>query len=809
MTSQVNRQLALEEESIGLGVARYYETMRIAEEKTTPGKELIRMMIPPLAESIAEWSRPYQEGRSGPAAGLAMFIEQFSAEDVAFIVSRHVLRAFSGDRKLTHNALEIARQLEEASMSDTLRRQDEKAFKRMQTKAEKTPFPNKRYILVKKAMDKASIRRIAWGRSERTRLGAQLIAMCADATGMFSIQNRAEGKRMYAYMVPNDDTLSNLDMAHQRCSLHAPVYLPMVAPPTPWKGVRGGGYFKLRLRLLNARRVNAGYMEELRNKDMPMVYGAINAIQATPWRINKGVLAVMKEAWDSGSLLGGLPAQEDKPVPAAPWGEGPAPDRDDPVAKAHYAQKARVLDANERVVSKRLSMNSKLWVGEKFADEAAIYFPHVLDWRGRIYPVPVHVNPQADDTGKALLEFAEGVELGEEGAFWLAVHGANCFGVDKVSFDERVQWIERHAAEFLDSAYAPFDGRRFWTEADDPYMALAFCQEWAALTRWVEADNPQETFVSHLPVAWDGSCNGLQNFSAMLRDPVGGAATNLVPQETPADIYQRVADVANEQVEKDVRSGKDVNAVYWRGKVTRKIAKRPTMTLPYGSGRFGFRSQLVQELEKIKADEGTPYLQGDEFLCAMYMANVLHDALGKVVVAAREAMDWLKEASRLAAATDLPVWWTTPAGFPVMQDYREMIAQDVELYFGGSRRKLRLQIDGDKLDKRKQAQGISPNFVHSLDAAHLMRTVALGATEGITSWAMVHDSYGSHAGRAGDLQRILRAAFVEQYDANVLEDFRQQLLEQLRPEDREKLPPVPAMGSLDLSAVNASEYFFA
>jgi DNA-directed RNA polymerase len=38
-----------------------------------------------------------------------------------------------------------------------------------------------------------------------------------------------------------------------------------------------------------------------------------------------------------------------------------------------------------------------------------------------------------------------------------------------------------------------------------------------------------EEFVSHLPVAFDGSCNGLQNYSMMLRDEVGGAATNLVP----------------------------------------------------------------------------------------------------------------------------------------------------------------------------------------------------------------------------------------------------------------------------------------
>ena len=38
----------------------------------------------------------------------------------------------------------------------------------------------------------------------------------------------------------------------------------------------------------------------------------------------------------------------------------------------------------------------------------------------------------------------------------------------------------------------------------------------------------------------DGSCNGLQNFSAMLRDEVGGKAVNLIPSDKPQDVYMEV-----------------------------------------------------------------------------------------------------------------------------------------------------------------------------------------------------------------------------------------------------------------------------
>jgi DNA-directed RNA polymerase len=799
----------LEVEAIGLGQARYYAQKEKAEEKTEPGRALIRAMVAPTASAVAAWVEESLNGKPGPGAGLAKFLSMFDPYDVAYITCRQVMLAWSGDRRLMPNALRLTKNLEDAAASDALQASDPKAFKRLLTKIEKAHLPNKRYVLVRKAEEKAKVERISWGISERVRVGQLLMDLCAEATGTFAVELRRMGKRTIAMLMPEADTIQQLDVRHNRCSLHSPHYLPMVVEPKPWTTPYNGGYLEtraMRLRLIHSRRVNKNYLSELAQEPMPMVYGAINALQATPWRINRAVLTVMRDVWDQGGNLGGLPGRDSIAMPACPWGEGLPPSEE--ALKEYKAQRGRVYEANEKSVSQRMSTQSKLWIAERFVDFEALYFPHVLDWRGRMYPVPAYVNPQADDSGKALLEFANGAALGEEGAFWLAVHGANCFGIDKVPFEQRVAWVEENQDAILESALRPLEGSRFWAGAEDPYLFLAFCSEWAGLMSHVARGEPQGTFVSHLPVSWDGSCNGLQNFSAMLRDPIGGAATNLVPSATPADIYQRVADVASEQVNKDAARG-EVNAVYWVGKVTRKIAKRPTMTLPYGSGRYGFRDQLREELNKLKLADDKPYVEGDEFLCSLYMANVLYDALGQVVVAARHAMDWLQQVSQIAASDGLPVWWTTPAGMRVMQEYKVTEGQRINCYLGGQRVTMVVTVEGTALDKRKQAQGISPNFVHSLDAAHLMRTVTKCAAAGISSFAMVHDSYGTHAGNAGALRDMLREAFVEQYDSNVLEDFRRQLAEQLSPELAAKLPPVPAMGNLDLSAVKASEYFFA
>ena len=48
--------------------------------------------------------------------------------------------------------------------------------------------------------------------------------------------------------------------------------------------------------------------------------------------------------------------------------------------------------------------------------------------------------------------------------------------------------------------------------------------------------------------------------------------------------------------------------------------------------------------------------------------------------------------------------------------------------------------------RRVQALASAPNIIHSFDAAHLSMTVNAGAERGISAWAMIHDSFATHAG---------------------------------------------------------------
>jgi DNA-directed RNA polymerase len=98
-----------------------------------------------------------------------------------------------------------------------------------------------------------------------------------------------------------------------------------------------------------------------------------------------------------------------------------------------------------------------------------------------------------------------------------------------------------------------------------------------------------------------------------------------------------------------------------------------------------------------------------------------------------------------------------------------------------------------------------------MDSAHLMATVNLGTNEGIQDWSVIHDSFGTHAGKVSLLNATLREAFVHQYSTDWLGRFREEVAEQVAAAGVHDfdLPEVPAKGTLDIEQVRHSQFFFA
>ena len=170
-------------------------------------------------------------------------------------------------------------------------------------------------------------------------------------------------------------------------------------------------------------------------------------------------------------------------------------------------------------------------------------------------------------------------------------------------------------------------------------------------------------------------------------------------------------------------------------------------------------------------------------------------------------MDWLQECARELASENLPIVWTTIDGLPVMQNYPDMTKRRLKTKFGDKLVYLTVQEEiKNKLDRRRASNGCSPNWVHSNDGCHLRMTVNLARHNGVTHFAMVHDSFGCHAADVEMLGACLRETFIELYhDNNPFERFKAEGEALLGRE----LPPCPAKGELDVTEVRHSEFFFA
>jgi len=113
-----------------------------------------------------------------------------------------------------------------------------------------------------------------------------------------------------------------------------------------------------------------------------------------------------------------------------------------------------------------------------------------------------------------------------------------------------------------------------------------------------------------------------------------------------------------------------------------------------------------------------------------------------------------------------------------------------------------------QVDTRRQAQGIAPNFIHSMDAAHLQRVVNSEYEKGNRNFLMIHDSFGTDAAHAGSLFRTIREEFVNLYkDQNHLANFLEQVSYLINETD--KVPKLPKFGKLDLEEVKKSDFCFA
>lgn len=790
-----------ERRMIDLGRQRYRNRVRKDMEKgarsrNAPERWLAAHGAAALTRAISAWKKRAKTKATRDAATAAL-LGPLPPKVIAGLVTMIVLDSIGFSRKYAATAMSVGTAIEDELLMRQLRKVDRDELARIKRQCSRHGPAQVKRTSIKALKSKQRITR--WSYADRAAVGTCLIELLIETTGwvMVDTVRDARGWRQ-RYLRPTKAILDWLEDAHSKAELLTPFYMPMKEAPLPWSNLYGGGYRTSEIRKKALVKLDGrADGKRLDGADLSKVYSAANTLQQTPWKINTKVLEVVRHYWEKGIAIGDMVPREDLPLPPKPANF----DRDRDAQFAWRRQAAMVHQRNNQFRSHRLQVARMLFMADELGMDE-FYYPYQLDFRGRFYCVPYFLQPQGMGLARGLLQFSRGmpVQAGSSAHGWFVVHGANCYGIDKVSYTDRVAWVQKNERMILDCAADPIENTA-WSLADKPWEFLAWAFEYARLKK-------DPTALSYLPIQIDGSNNGLQIYAMLLGDKRTAEATNVIGgayNTKPRDIYQDVAD----HLTAELKQRGDKQAKLWLkvmgGGVPRAACKRAVMTLPYGATRFACR-RYVHEWwdEQVKAGK-IPYGAVDPWKDVAYLASAMWDAIREVVLAARVGMDWLRKVSALMKGK--PLVWTAPSGFVVSQAYAKTAPHDLVIYTTGRRMRLQIQVPTRELSPKAQANGFAPNFVHSLDAAVLTEVVCRGAALGIVDWFAVHDSFGTHAANVDALHRTIREVYCEMFSQPVLQQLRDEI--QLRAPEGVELPLPPIIGDFGPEQVLDAPYIYA
>ena len=441
------------------------------------------------------------------------------------------------------------------------------------------------------------------------------------------------------------------------------------------------------------------------------------------------------------------------------------------------------------------------------------------DYRGRIYYTESFLNFQGSDLARGIMLFHRGQSLDHSGKWWLAVHTASSFNksytkdklpswlegdyksyleeeglesisVDKMTLEDRVRWTNNNMDLIIECARRS----RICINAEKPISFLACCYEW-------ESINIDPNHECCIPLPVDGSNNGWQHLGAISKDTNTGKLVGLIPVEIQNDFYVQTAKeliklmpewfAERNMPMKHVRKG---------------ISKRGSMTRAYSAGADKIAINMYEDCKK----EGyhTKYNITKED-CKKLAVNLIK-AIATVCPGPLQTMKFLQKIATKKLDTTNQIFWWTPSGFPVIYQAFQTSKMKTKSTLRGLG-KTRDQVKHTHLiirrrkednkpiaDKQKYASGISPNFIHSMDASHM----ALVIYNWEHDFGAVHDSFSTHPNSVEDLLDLTKERFVNMYNHD---NFFNKIEKTFKIE----MEVQPELGELDIQEVYNSDYFFA
>ena len=603
---------------------------------------------------------------------------------------------------------------------------------------------------------------VHWDKTTKVKVGTFLMDCLMEVSGWFERDLVRKGRKTIAIFVPSSLLIKQHAEIMRMAELFSPLAKPMLIPPRNWYAIQDGGYYLNDLTRCHnlIRKTDDGLIQG----EIP--YEFINKVQQVSYKLNPFIVEVAKELEDRGISVGKFRPVIQHTIPPKPPEEA---SKDVWKEWKKQATIARNLQAAEVRKSCRTRMTME--VVKEFEDEV-FYIPWSFDYRGRAYPIPSLLTPQDTDFGKSLILFNEGAKITKKGMEWIKFQLATTYGLDKATMQERLDWIDDYQNRAIVERVwrDPVGNIADWENADEPWLFLAACNEWYEL-------HYEHRFHTHLPVAVDATCSGLQILAGLAKDASTARMVNVIGSEKPQDAYAVIASKSMDAIPDRLKP-------HW----DRKVTKRCVMTIPYNAKPFSNRSYIRDAFKEKGVDVDREELT--------QCVKAVRSAMNEVVPGAMSVMKWIEQEIARAIRTGAnEIRWTTPSGFNVKQKlmkYKSTIIRTqlmgrCEVYVAGAE-------TGVDLNHHKNAT--APNLIHSLDASLLH----LATTSTNFPIALIHDSVLCRGTDMCKLSSLVRKTYMSLFAEHApLTDFALAI-------GAEEQPPI--IGDLKPEAVIDSQYFF-
>ena len=615
---------------------------------------------------------------------------------------------------------------------------------------------------------------------------------------------RNKKRKQHLYVMPAADLIQYLTTRIDEYMVQLlPNRLPMVCRPVDHIIGESGGLMDWSIRKMRktAQIKTRATDEMFTEKDVDpscmsdQTRRVINTLQRSEWSVNQRVLDVMDNLWKIGRQTGSLPAYDQEGLMEI----GPYPEDGDKKIQSEYLQRKSELWGEW---AKGQAMRLQQILRSKEANKLrpfTVWHAYFCDFRGRYYSDAYLLHPQGGDLDRSLIMAAQAVSVLPKDIYWIKVNLANLMGIDKVSFDDRVAYVDSNMEEWRCVVADPEGTTSVW-EDESPHKNVTF-QRLAAIFDLIMAVDEGK---SQIPVQLDGACNGVQHWAALTRDNTVGPEVNLTPNNKPADVYQLVADGCTNMCIDAPNPWRIKFLEHWKGGIPRKVCKRSVMCDPYGISDHSVGGYVVSEghLNWVPPESrATARNEMKTLICTSKALQMAHCAHGKEFV--KLLAGW---------CGDTPMSWVTPSGFKVINKYIPSVVQCSQIKLWNKKFDLNFQYYIDGHDTKAAASAMPPNWVHSLDGAHMTLTVDdLNCNKGIEFFSVIHDSFGVMAPYVPMMRTVIKETFYAIHKVDQL----------ARLQDRaeiimgEQLPTGhPAhshsqRGTLDIRGILESEYLFS